>query len=377
MYIPNAAKYAVGVFAAAAMLAGCNAGSSSSGIPGASGQSAMGRPTETQVRAAFMRTNPMGFAPSFHHVRMAGHEHLSPVLPAKKGTTLLYAADIDEGAVEEFDYPSGTYIGDATGFEYPYGMCSDKSGNAYAVDFDEQTVSEITYGTTTIAKTVDTSDGYPIGCAVNPKTGDLAVTLFEGGAEGVGSVEIFKGGIGGSATSYTYTDYTWPAGYDSKGDLYAEGEDGSCDDCLWTLQAGSSTPEEVTWSGGSFEFPAAIEFDGKQLIVGQQEVNDTYEDGLYPTKCSGTTCTSSKPIVLTDTCYNSYVDVVQWAEDSKKPNLQSKGKVKGSDGYAGGNLWCADEGDYVDISEWSTAGGNPTSTFGPPPYEAYGQTIVE
>jgi hypothetical protein len=379
MNVLNQTKYAVVAVAAAATLAGCNAGMLQQAQGGAAQTGAGGaiRPTEAQVRAAFMKTNAAGFVPAFHHNRLAGREHLS-MLPLKKGakTTLIYVSDAEEGAVELFDYPSGTYLGETTGLEYPYGMCSDKDGNAYVVDFDNQDISEIAEGTLNVIKTAKLSSGYPIGCAVNPKTGDLAVTLFEGGAEGYGSVEILKGGISGSPTAYTYTDYTWPAGYDSKGDLYAEGEDGSCDDCIWTLQAGSSTPQEVTWSGGSIEFPGAIELDGNQVLIGQQEVNDEYESGFYPTTCSGTTCTSSSPIVLSDNCYNTYVDIVQWAEDSKKPNLQSKGKVKGNYAFAAGNLWCEDEEGYTGISEWSIKGGDPTGGFGPPPYEADGQTIV-
>jgi hypothetical protein len=359
MKIPDFVKYAA-IAIAAAIPCGCSTGT----VPGAANQAA-----EVQVRAAFAKTNAAGFAPAFHHLRI--HAHLS-LLPLRKGSkqALLYASDIDEGAVEVFDYSGGTYLGEATGFEYPSGECSDKNGNVYVADFDAGTISEIAEGTTEVIKVVDAV--YPLGCAISEKTGDLAVTLYENG-----SVEIFAGGISGSPKIYAFTDFTWPAGYDSKGNLYAEGEGGQCSDyCVWTLQAGSSTPAEVTWTNGSLEFPGGIELDGKQLMFGTQEYDGSYESAIYPTTCSSTTCTSTTPIVFSDTCYHNYVDVVQWAEDSKKPNLQSKGKAGGDYAFAGGNLWCEDSGGYVGISEWSTAGGNPTGTFGPPPYGAYGQTIV-
>jgi hypothetical protein len=304
----------------------------------------------------------------------------SPVslpLKAQAKQKLIYVSDPRKGAVEVFDYPDGPYVGETTGFEYPYGECSDKNGNVFVADFDAQTISEIAEGTARVMKTVHTRHGYPIGCAVNPNNGDLAVTLNEGGSLGYGSVDIYSGGISGSRTAYTYTDYTWPAGYDGKGDLYAEGAGGSCSACIWTLQAGSSTPEKVTWDGGPYgglpEYPAAIERSGTMLEFGQQEYDGVQGTAIYPTTCVGTTCRSTSPIVPTDTC--GYVEIVQWGEDSDRPNLQSEGKVSGEYAFAGGNLWC-NSGNSPGLREWPASGGNLSSEFGPPPYEAAGETIV-
>jgi hypothetical protein len=216
---------------------------------------------------------------------------------------------------------------------------------------------------------VNTPDGYPGGCAVNPKTGDLAVALFAGGYKNIGSVVIYAGGIAGSPTAYNATEFTWPPAYDGHGNLYVEGEDGfACPGpgptCIWTLQAGSTTPQGVNWKGGSFEYPGAIEPNGKMLMFGQQQYNNQFETAIFPTQCSGTNCDSKTPVVLTDTCYKNDTDIVQWAQDSSA--------------IAGGNLYCSDENPYyVYMKTWKRSGGDPTGSFGPPPYSAYGQTIVK
>jgi hypothetical protein len=368
MKIPSAAGYAFAIAATAAMLTGC---SGPSGLVGAPAQATrMGHHSEAEVLAAFLKTIHSGIAPNFHRARGGGFS----MLPLKKKEKLLYVSDLDEGAVEVFDYPSGTYVGEVTGFQYPYGECSDASGNVYVTDFQAATVSEITEGTTTVSKVTETEDLFPIGCAVDPTTGNLAVTLYQGG------VEIFAGGISGTPTEYKFSDFTWPAGYDTKGNLYAEGQDGGGPCalyCVWTLQHGSSQPNAVTWNEPIAD-PAAIELSRGKLEFGQQEYQygSSYavpEVAIYPTECSRKACTSTTPLVLTGGCYGAFTVLVQWAEDSGTPNLQSAGRVKGQAAIAGQNLYCT--GREANMSEWSQD-GTLTDTFGPPPYFADGQTIV-
>jgi hypothetical protein len=356
------ARYALGVVAASAMLTACSGGLGSGTGSAASGLNPAFRPG---IQAAFRMTNAVGYAPASEH-----HPNITwSKLPKGKkgGTTLVYVADGDNGEVEVYDYPkSKKEVGEQGGFEYPYGMCSDSKGDVFATDFDEGTLTEFTYGKAS-GKEILSGLYTPIGCSVDSK-GDIAVSQFEGDAEGEGSVKIFKGGKG-SGTEISYSEYTWPAGYDSKGDLYAEGEDGSCSSiCVWVLPAGKTKAEGVTFDE-TIDFPGAVESNGKSMEFGDQEPGGAYALGIYTETCSGTKCKNTKSTTATSDCDGTDTDVVQFAEYSKSPNGQDpKGGVSQ---VAGGNLFCTDNWDIWNFPK----GGTDTGTISGPE-RALGQTIV-
>jgi hypothetical protein len=177
-----------------------------------------------------------------------------------------------------------------------------------------------------------------------------------------------------TGTAVTGPELTWPPSFDAKGDLYVEGESGSCGNyeiCVSYLAKGGKSFSTVTLSGATIDFPGSVERDSKNMLFGDQEYQGNFTTGIYTAKCKGTTCTVSASTDLTDDCFYSgepYNDTVQWAEYSKKPNLQSQGKVKQ---VAGGNLDCSGR-----FNMWNfPAGGNPTGQISGPS-EPEGATIV-
>ena len=84
----------------------------------------------------------------------------------------------------------------------------------------------------------------------------------------------------------------------------------------------------VTLSGATITFPGSVELNQGRLEFGDQDYNGNHTTAIYSASCSGSTCTVTAITNLTDNCTpDNYDDTVQWAEYSKKPNLQSKGKV--------------------------------------------------
>jgi len=371
MKISSLARYAFGIAAGAALLAGCSAAgtqSSLTGAPPASAMGAGGHHLSAQVLKHLAMTRPDHQTPPA--ARAVHIKSWMKHVPA--GTPLLYVSDDGyyPAVVDVFDYSSGSLVGQAAmpNIAYLlYNPCSDKTGNVYVPDFDTGYTYEIQHGTTTVINQWY-SNGEPIGCSVS-KTGDLAITNFYdfGNTAGVGSVIVFPGG-GPSGTDYPGPGYLWPAGYDKTGStLVAEGNyAGSCTSpCLAKMVGG-------TWTVLSFNqtqyFPAAVELMGKVWGVGDQEGGGAFDTDIYSTKISGNTATASKTTTLTDTCYSYYADVVGWANVSKKPNgVQSK-KVKG---VVGANLWCGD------IAKWPfPAGGNPSGNISGASF-AYGATLIK
>ncbi len=371
MKISSLARYAFGIAAGAALLAGCSAAgtqSSLAGAPPASAMAAGGHHLSPQILKHFAMTRASHQTPPA--ARAAHIKSWMKHVP--HGTPLLYVSDDGyyPAVVDVFNYSTGAMVGQASMPNTAYllyNLCSDKHGNVYVPDFDTGYVYEIQHATTTVINQWN-SNGEPIGCSVNG-AGDLAVTNFYdfGNASGVGSVIVYAGG-GPTGTDYPGPGYLWPAGYDKTGStLVAEGNyAGSCTSpCLAKMTGG-------TWSVLSYNqtiyFPAAVELMGKKWGVGDQEGGGAFDTDIYATTISGGSATNTNTTTLTDTCYSYYTDVVGWANVSKKPNGVQHKKVKG---VAGANLWCGD------LAKWKfPAGGNPTGNVSGAAF-AYGATLVK
>lgn len=358
------AAYLLAVVAAAAILSSCSvSGAESTGLGAAPNSDATKR--GDNLAADLRRT----VASENAFIRQPGAHAFNIFHPKKAKTPLLYVSDIITDTVEVYDYSTGKELGSATGFVDPYGECSDKKGNAYVADFGAGTVTMFTYGSTT-GTTVATGLKEPIGCSVD-RLGDLAVSQYQGARQGKGSVVIYKAGSK-TGTRYDGPHLTWPPSFDAKGNLFVEGEKGSCGSviCISELPAGGKSFTTVSLSGATIGFPGSVELNEGKLEFGDQDYNGGHTTAIYTATCSGSTCMVTATTNLTDNCTpEDYDDTVQWAEYSMKPNLQSKGKVRE---VAGGNIDCSSR-----FNIWRfPAGGNPKGQMSGP-LQAEGQTIVD
>ncbi len=136
--------------------------------------------------------------------------------PAANGEDLLYVAKHTNVVI--YSYPSDKVIGKLTGFEYASGLCSDQRGDVWVTDSRKSQVSEYQYsGTKPIARLSD--DDEPVGCAVDPRSGDLAVANYDD------NVYIYRHGKGNPAI-YTAPDFydMQFCSYDGSGDLFVDGD---------------------------------------------------------------------------------------------------------------------------------------------------------
>jgi len=339
---------AVSVAVTAISLAGCSGTQPPAGSPSTS----------------VAMTTRSGFVPA-----LRSQPQRTWMTPALKGRRdLFYMSDPGDGLVIAYDYKSGKELGSAGGFELAYGGCSDAKGNVYFVDFNASKITEFAAGTLTAIKTLTDSVGSPIGCSVNPTNGDLAVTNFQNHSDS-GGVLIYKG-ASGSPTSITAAKNDWPAGYDPDGNLFIVGSQGACrTSCLEELPSGGNAFQKLTLSGFTLNFPAAAQWDGQYLGVGDQACQGHNYTCIFQVSVSGTTATAINTVQLSDTCNGSYVDVVAWANISKKPNDLPK---KPTTQIAGSNIACSN----TVVNKWAyPGGGSPAghlSVIGP----AYGAVIV-
>jgi hypothetical protein len=262
MKISSTAKYALGVTAAAAMLAGCSSGASS-----------LAPTTPTMGAQASHGAAANNFTAQIGLKGITVDAH--PIAnPDKKAGQLLYIADSGTNEVETFAWPKPKTGAALSGsFSEPQGECADTKGNVYIANTGESNILE--YTGTKLTNTIADSGQYPVGCSVDSK-GDLAVSNIISTADGPGSITIFAGGKGtGKNFAVTGLSRVYFLAYD-KTTLWVSGESSSSTVAFASVNAkGKSTNKPIT--GGSISFPGGVQFDGKNVTLGDQDGAVVYQ----------------------------------------------------------------------------------------------------
>jgi hypothetical protein len=265
---------------------------------------------------------------------------------AKKGD-LLYVTDEGNYHVYVYDYPSGTLVGtlDAA-YGSPAGLCVDKKGHIFVTEYNGQEVLEFAHGgTTPIASLYD--PGQPIGCAIDPTTGNLAVANEMSPSGGYGNIAIFTKAKG---TAKTYTDWSamelpyWLS-YDNAGNLFIDGEfiQSGFHFVFVELRPGSSgkfTTLSMPYPPGS---PNGVQWDGKYITLGN---TDNVNGLIFQLTLSGSQLT--------------VVGTTQLSGYSRMPTYWIDGTTN-KQGKQGKTVIATSGGDFGFFKY--PAGGSPTASF--------------
>jgi hypothetical protein len=157
-------------------------------------------------------------------------------------------------------------------------------------------------GTQPIATLIDPGES-AISCAVDPITGNLAVTSGSNISGGSGVVAIYAHGKGSTPQFYSDTQMfaIYWCGYDDKGNLFVDGQPTSdgFGFQLAELPKGKKALVNIKLTGGTINFPGQVQWDGKYLLIGDQEAQqsgDPESSALYET--TGATGKIVKKITL-------------------------------------------------------------------------------
>ncbi|MGP8099874.1 MAG: hypothetical protein ACLQHL_03765 [Candidatus Cybelea sp.] len=275
------------------------------------------------------------------------------MLPQAKTKTLIYAQDEQTGDVNVYDYSSGTQVGTLSG-SVADGGCVDAKGDVYIVA-DNGTVAEYAHGGTAPLHTY-APGGFLVGCSIDSK-GDVAIT-----GSSPGRLIVYSKGDSKKGASYSDTDCESmsPMGYDNKGNVIGAGEYNDVSVCA--LLAGTKQETTLSTSGITINFPNGTMWDGKYIVVGDQEATSGKDEtGMNRATLSGKTLTSAGETILTDTCYRGYTDVRNPFVLGKKntPASTAQGNV-----VVGSNLYCFSSSSGG-IEFWHyPKGGNPFKMYG-------------
>ncbi|HVR46082.1 MAG TPA: hypothetical protein VMT95_05545 [Candidatus Binatia bacterium] len=131
-------------------------------------------------------------------------------------------------------------------------------------------------------KTLSDSVGMPSSCAMNT-SGDLAVGILNG--SGAGDVVIYKNASGSGTVYTTPLASEFFDGYDSQGNLFADGFSSASGFRLVELPKGGTKFQTIATSN-SVQFPGSVQWDGKYVTV-----LDQLSNAIYQYTISGTNAT--------------------------------------------------------------------------------------
>lgn len=275
MRIAAFVSYALAFCGVAAVLAACGSGFRSSVAPSGPLPQNAARSQLDQIGAL---ANTTGGSPSRRSLSVRPNRAPSWMSPdAAKTKALLYVSNLSVNNVTVYSYPKGKLVGTlTTDFASPDGICVDKKNDIWIVNNGAGTVNtlvEYKHGEKSPIATLNGSAN-SIGCAIDPTTGNLAVTSYGAGSSYPGNVAIFKHAKG---TPRLYTDskighWNW-LGYDPKGNLYADGTNLAQTEFFFAeLPMGKKAFKNITLKGGTIYYPGNVQWDGKYVAVGDQEV---------------------------------------------------------------------------------------------------------
>jgi len=248
--------------------------------------------------------------------------------PEAAKSDLLYVSDIRQLSV--YSYPSGELVGliGNSQFSRLAGECVDASGDIFVASLGNGKIFEYAHGSKKALNTLDApAKSSPVGCAIDPTTGNLAVTSLPR-KDGTGSVAIYAHAQG---SPQIYTDSRirgyFFCSYDGDGNLFIDGRSSLDVFRFAELPAGSSSFVDIKLSH-KLTIPGSVQFDGKYVTVGDQAAAKAYE---FSIKGSVGTLVNTTPL---DGLKGLLRDRAFWIQGDKIVVAGTNGPTLGVDFFA-------------------------------------------
>jgi DNA-binding beta-propeller fold protein YncE len=208
-----------------------------------------------------------------------------PVAPSAAAsvhsTSLLYVSDYETNDVYAYAYPGGklrlTLRGVLKNAVLPAGLCADERGDVFVPDSSNSTVLVYAHGSTKPLRTLSDRGGLPYGCAVDPTTGDLAVTNLET-FTGAGNVAVYRRSKGVPQTySYGFVYKYYFCAYDDSGDLFVAASENLPSEpfVLLELPRGSGALSSIALTR-SIAIAGGVAWDGEYLAIADSQSSVIY-----------------------------------------------------------------------------------------------------
>ena len=206
--------------------------------------------------------------------------------PQAQRDSLLYISDLGTNAVYVYSYPKSALLGTLTGFAAPFGECVDNKGDVFIANFEASNILEYAHGGTSPIATLSDPGYLPGGCAVDPTTGNLAVTNFKTAAgSGPGNVAIYKDAKGNPKAYYSAPFMSEMAfcSYDKSGNLFVDGSTSGSAFAFGELPKGSPSFKKISLNQ-HIGAANGVQWDGTHIAVEDGTIGVIYRFAISGTK---------------------------------------------------------------------------------------------
>ncbi len=187
------------------------------------------------------------------------------IAPEAETQDLLYVSNSKDGSVYVYSYPQGALKGSLLNLGAT-GLCANGNGDVFVPENDK--VLEYAHGgARPLAVLRNSLGGAPQFCAVDPVTGNLAVS---GGTFKKSAIAVYANATGNPRIFQAAESdgRYWSLTYDDKGNLFVEaGGSAGGPASLRELPKGGARVRAVTWSGSRRPLLGSIQWDGKYLAA--------------------------------------------------------------------------------------------------------------
>ncbi len=263
------------------------------------------------------------------------------MLPEAKNDDLLYVGGFYQSSVDVFSYPQGTLVGSISGVSGAQGLCTDAHGDVFITNSNYYDIVEYAHAGTKPLETLEDPGYFSSDCAVDSRTGDMAVSNTLGINGSQGNLLIFKGAKGSPVTYSDAALYRMiDCAYDDKGSLFVGGANtpnqGGFQ--LAELASKGKALKNLRTNFGVVE-PGGMAWDGHHMTV-----EDQYFDTIYPFVVSGQ---RAKYVRFTTLAQSADVVFYLFSKSGKSPSVVG---ADGGNGYVG--IWQYPSGRRINLIEY-------------------------
>ncbi len=276
MTISRSIPYAFGVFTVIVTLAGCG-GSQINPSGATQGVVQPGVAAQSLLSPLAQRNGAMTVDSDHSRSWMA---------PQAQRNSLLYISDLGTNAVYVHSYPKGTLLGTLTGFDAPVGECVDNKGDVFIANYQASNILEYAHGGTSPIATLSDPGYLPWDCAVDPTTGNLAVTnAGTTPSGGPGNVAIYKEAKGKPKAYYTapFISQMLFGSYDKAGNLFVDGANSGSAFAFGELPKGSPSFKKISLNQ-HIGAANGVQWDGTHIAVEDGTIGVIYRFAISGTK---------------------------------------------------------------------------------------------
>jgi hypothetical protein len=200
--------------------------------------------------------------------------------PAQSTGTKIFVSDGVNKVVNIYN-PSGTQLGQITGFGQPAGLATDANGNLYVADFVNSQVLVYAPPYTKTPKTLSDPGFNPLGVAVIAIGGTtyVGVANYSSVNSGQGSFIVYKNGKARKPILSSLIFNAFFLGFDANRNIFADGVDMNHNFVAGKIGnaiSGGKTFKALT-TGNSIPFPGGVQVTTKGKIA----IDDQFADSIF------------------------------------------------------------------------------------------------